>query len=148
MPLSRAWTASVLCRWLAGANQRITPPLFYSVNFLQSIFLLLSLSTYIIPWLASKVKGLLIFFLPSKKGSRVEVFWLTPWTFRKYGFGTSRKHLITFLTFKFHFHNQFSFEVINSSEKPFSLIYYTYILSKRVQFVKFFLALSAKRLAA
>ena len=44
--------------------------------------------------------------LPSKKGSRVEVFWLTPWTFRKYGFGTSRKHLITFLTFKFHFHNQ------------------------------------------
>jgi hypothetical protein len=39
MPLSRAWTASVLCRWLAGVNQRITPPLFYSVNFLQSIFL-------------------------------------------------------------------------------------------------------------
>ena len=48
----------------------------------------------------------LSFFLPSKKGSRKEVFWLTPWTFRKYGFGTSRKHLITFLTFKFHFHNQ------------------------------------------
>jgi len=104
--LSRTHTTSVLCRWLAGMNQRITPPLFYLVNFLQIIFLLLSLSSYIIPWLASKVKGLLIFFLPSKKGSRVEVFWLTPWTFRKYGFGTSRKHLITFLTFKFHFHNQ------------------------------------------
>ena len=47
--LSRTHTTSVLCRWLAGANQRITPPLFYTVNFLQIIFLLLSLSTYIIP---------------------------------------------------------------------------------------------------
>ena len=41
--------------------QRITAPLFYSVNFLQSIFLLLSLSTYIIPQVASNVKGLLFF---------------------------------------------------------------------------------------
>ena len=76
------------------------------VSVFSSYFNLLSFSSYIIPWLVSNVKGLLIFFLPSKKVSRVEVFWLTPWAFRKYSFGTSRKHLITFLTFKFHFHNQ------------------------------------------
>ena len=37
MTLSRTWTASKLCRWLAGENQRIYSPLFYSVIFLQII---------------------------------------------------------------------------------------------------------------
>ena len=72
--LSCAWTTSKLCRWLAGVYQRITAPLFYSVNFLQSIFLLLSLSTYIIPWLASKVKGLLIFLSVTQEGNRTHHF--------------------------------------------------------------------------
>ena len=40
--LSCAWTTSKLCRWLAGVYQRITAPLFYSVNFLQSIFIIIT----------------------------------------------------------------------------------------------------------
>ena len=35
LSLSRTYTALVLCRWLAGVYQRITTPLFYSVNFLN-----------------------------------------------------------------------------------------------------------------
>ena len=59
--------------------------------------------------------------LPSKKVSRVEVFWLTSWTFRKYGFGTSRKHLITFLTFKFHFHNRSHLRLLGNISHLFKL---------------------------
>ena len=35
MSLSRTWTASKLCRWLAGTNQRILGSYFIKVNFLH-----------------------------------------------------------------------------------------------------------------
>ena len=41
MPLSQASGASKLCRWLGGSVQRIQHSLFYSVIFLQIIFLFL-----------------------------------------------------------------------------------------------------------
>ena len=61
-------TTSKLCRWLAGCSQRITAPYFIRSSSFNPYFYLLSLSTYIIPWLASKVKGLLIFLSVIGKG--------------------------------------------------------------------------------
>ena len=39
MPLSRTWTASKLCRWLGGSNQRIPAPYFIRSSVLRSYLL-------------------------------------------------------------------------------------------------------------
>ena len=59
-----SWSSShwVLCRWLAGVNQRITPPLFLMVYILLTFSVLSHCYRTIIPQLCENVKCLYVFF--------------------------------------------------------------------------------------